>query len=358
MLDFLSKTYYGSTVTEWAIALTVIFSSLIIGKVVYWFFQNVIGRLTKKTETDLDDIILDMVEEPVTMMIVITGIRLGINQLELSEKMASRVDFSYEFIFTLLVSWTLARTYDALHKKYIAPLAAKTETEIDDYILPVINKVVKLIIWGLGIVLALNNAGYDISAILAGLGIGGLAFALAMQHTVGNLMGGLNIFIDRHIKIGDRIQLKGDSGLIDGVVQEIGLRTTKIKTRYEGRIVMLPNSLLTSTEVVNVESEDGRQVFNVFKLSPTTSPDNVDLAMAEFKRIAQENPNTKELVVTGLIAVSEISYDIMLLFWVKPDASNVKTKTAIFMDILRFLEKSGIKLTERSQLLYNKDIAV
>lgn len=351
-----SELYYGNTIKDWAIALSIIFGSLIFGKLVYWFLKNIIGFFTKKTKNRLDDIILDMIEEPVAFVIVLTGILFGVKTLSFSAEAILKVEYIFKFLFTLSASWFLSRLYDALHQEYIAPLAAKTETDLDDNLLPVIRKIVKLIIWSLGIIVALNNIGYDVSTVVAGLGIGGIAFALAVQHTFGNLIGGLNIFVDNHFKVGSRIQMKGSIGLIDGVVQEIGLRTTIIKTRYEGRLMLIPNSKIVTSEVINVDSEDGRQVFTVYKLAPQTTASKVELVMQELKLIVENNPDTKkDLIVSGLIQVTEISTDVMLLYWIKPEASNLKTRTAVNLEIIRLFEKLEVKLTEKSAYRYDKD---
>lgn len=189
------------------------------------------------------------------------------------------------------------------------------------------------------------------------LGIGGLAFALAAQHTVGNLIGGLNIFLDRHFKPGTRIQFRSESGEpIDGVVENIGFRTMKVKTRYEGRVVNVPNSTVANQAVVNVDSEAGRQMFAVYKLAPSTKHDKIEVALKLLKDIARSHENTTDVAVTGFVQVSEVSRDIMLLYWIKPDASNLKTRTAINLEIVKQFEEHGINFTDRVHYEYQKEV--
>ena len=116
------------------------------------------------------------------------------------------------------------------------PLAEKTATSLDDHLLPLFRKGLNAILWTIGIIVALNNAGYNITPVLAGLGIGGLAFALSVQHTFGNILSGLLIYTDGHFKVGDRIQLRSERADIDGIVTDIGLRTSTVKTRSEAPI--------------------------------------------------------------------------------------------------------------------------
>ncbi|MCP4451663.1 MAG: mechanosensitive ion channel family protein [Planctomycetes bacterium] len=218
----------------------------------------------------------------------------------------------------------------------------QTESDLDDQLVPVIRKAVKLSIWTIAVIMALDNAGYEVFSILAGLGIGGLAFALAAQETVGNFFGSIAIFIDKPFKVGDRIQAHGH----DGVVTAVGLRSTRIKSRYQGRTITIPNSKVAGEDVVNVDSENGRQVFSVYRLTPEMDDTQITAAMDLLKHIAKSDPDTQDKVVTGFFAITEYSRDIMLLYWVDPDASNLKTRTRINLEIIRLFKEKEIQLVK------------
>lgn len=352
----MDNLYYGNTVIEWLIAGGLVLLSFVVGRILYWVFKNLVKKLTKRTASNLDDLIIDMIEEPIVFMVVLLGIRFGIETLNFSEGALQIVEYAFAFILTLSVTWLIIRLYNALHHEYLVPLADKTATDLDDHLLPVVKKGLNVVLWTIGIIIALNNAGYDVTAVLAGLGIGGLAFALAVQHTFGNVVSGMLIYSDSHFKIGDRIQVQGRWGKIDGVVQDIGVRTTRVKTRYEGRIVNIPNTFLTDQDVINVETEDGRQLFAVYKLAHDTSAEQIKNFMAALKESVKSTEGTKELVVTGLVKVSEISLDVMHLYWVENESSKVKTRTAVNLKIMEAMETEKIKFSERTMTRYNKDV--
>ena len=350
------KLYYGNTLFQWLTVAFLIVLSLLIGRIVYWTFKTVFLRLAKKTKTKLDDIIIDLIEEPLTVMVVLFGFRFAIRTLSLSESVYTLFEYSFKFILTISVTWLVSRLYDSLHKEYFVPMAERTKTDLDDHLLPIIRTGVFLTIWSLGILIALNNAGYDVTAVLAGLGIGGFAFALAIQHTFANMMGGLIIYIDGHVKLGDRVQLQGEYSKIDGKVQNIGWRTTKIKTRYEGRIVSVPNAMITNQELINVETEDGRQVFEMYKVSTDTSIEKLKAMKKLLRESVESCEDTKDFLVTGFIKANEISFDFMLLYWVKPDASNVNTRDAVNFEIVKRMKEQEIVFADRTRLHYNKDV--
>lgn len=352
----MNELYYGNTILAWISAGGLILISLVLGKILYWLFKNIAGPFIRKSGREFLDLIIDMIEEPIIFMIVIVGIRYSLNTLDLTDNIIETADYSLSFVITLTITWLITRLYNAVHKRYLIPLAETTETTLDDHLLPLFRKGLNSIVWILGTIIALNNAGYNIAPILAGLGIGGLAFALSVQHTFGNILGGLLIYTDGHFKIGDRIQLQGQRGHVDGIVTDIGLRTTTVRTRYEGREVNIPNSYLTDREIVNVESESGRQTFAVYKLANDTAPDKVRAFISIVKEAVNSTPGTKEKVVTGLLSVNDIGLDVMLLYWIDPDVSNLKTRTEINLKILEGMHSEGIRFSDSNMITYNKDI--
>lgn len=337
-----AKTFYGNTILDWSQTALIIIAAVVIGKLVYWLIGKTIKRLAAKTKTQFDDIVVDMVEEPFVFGVVIMGFWYGLSRLTLPKAAGIAVDRSIQALLILDGAWLITRMFDALVEEYLVPLARKTESDLDDHIVSIIRKGVKISVWIIAIIMAMDNAGADVFSILAGLGIGGLAFALAAKDAVANFFGSIAIFIDKPFKVGDRIQTCG----YDGVVTEVGLRSTRIRTRYQGRIVTIPNLMIAAADIVNVETENGRQVFAVYRLTPKISSEQVTAAMDILKKIANNDSDTQEKVVSGFFAITEYSRDIMLLYWVKPDASNLKTRTRINLEIIKQFEANKIELVK------------
>ena len=337
-----TKTFYGNTVADWVKACVIVIAALILGRVLYWLIGRTIKRAAAKTKTHVDDVLVDLLEEPIVFGVIIAGIWYGLQTLTLPAEAGQAIDRIVWALFTLDGAWLVTRVFDAVVTEYLIPIARKTESELDDYLVPILSKSVKIAIWTVALIMALDNAGFDVLAILGGLGIGGLAFALAAQDSVGNFFGSIAIFLDKPFRVGDRIQVQG----YDGVVTTVGFRSTRIRTRYEGRIVTIPNQLIAKSDVVNVETENGRQVFAVYRLTPDMEDEQIQLAMDLLKGIAQSDPDTQEKVVTGFFAITEYSRDIMLLYWIKPEASNLQTRTRINLEIVRQFKNRDIHLVK------------
>lgn len=342
MKEILTKTYYGNTVLQWLTTFGIIVCALVVGRIIYWLIGKTVKRMAAKTRTHLDDILVDMLEEPVVVAVVLAGIWYGLVMLTMSRRAKEIVNDVVYALLILNAAWLITRVFDALIKEYLLPFAQKTESDLDDHLVPIVTKGVKVSIWLIASIMALDTAGVNVFSMLAGLGIGGLAFALAAQHSVGNFFGSLAIFVDKPFRVGDRVQVRGH----DGVVTAVGLRSTRIRTRYEGRIVTIPNLAVAESDVVNVDTENGRQVFAVYRLTPDMDDEQIVRAMTLLKEIAESDPDTQEKVVTGFFAITEYSRDIMLLYWIKPEASNLQARTRINLDIVRLFRQNSIELVK------------
>lgn len=343
-LGLFKKTFYGNTVIDWMESALIIIAAVVLSKTIYWLIGKTVKRFAARTKTQFDDILVDMAEEPFVLAIVIGGIYYGLKNLTLSETADGMVDKVVQALLILNAAWLVTRMFDALVREYLVPIAKKTDSELDDHIVTIIRKGVKISVWLIAVIMAMDNAGLDVYSILAGLGIGGLAFALAAKDVVGNFFGSIAIFLDKPFKVGDRIQVCG----FDGVVTEVGLRSTRIRTRYEGRIVAIPNQSVTEANIVNVDTENGRQIFAVYRLTPDMDEEQIEQAMQVLRTIVEEDPDTQQKVVTGFFAITEYSRDIMLLYWINPDASNLKTRTRINLRIIRQFRKLNIELVKAS----------
>ena len=315
-MNFLEKTYYGNTVLDYLICLGIILGGVIVAKILYWISKNIIKRVTKRTKTNLDDIIVDKVEEPVVFGLILTAAWYGFAYLNypitdvvgIHEKTGDIIEWKlleptefqdyvksayswvevfiknfFNFLIVINLTWLFSRLADALIEEYVVPITEKSKSDLDDQLLPIFRKGLRIIIWTLGVIIGLNNAGYDVGAVLAGLGIGGLAFALAAQDTVKNFFGGIMIFADKPFQIGERIQIGG----IDGVVKEIGIRSTRVET-LAGRIVTVPNSMFSDEAVENIDKEPTRKIILNLGLTYDMTAEQMEQAIQVLKDIENE----------------------------------------------------------------------
>ena len=348
MQDLLTQTYYQNTLQAWLIAAAIIIGSIVFGKMIYWIFSRVVRAFTSRSETRLDDILIDMIEEPVVFMIIASGIWFGLETLALPARLEAAVGNSYHVIVALLVGWLLSRLFDAFYREYLVKVVEQSETDLDDQLAPIVAKGVKITIWSMAFIIGMNNAGYDVAALIAGLGIGGLALAMAAKDTVSNIFGGFTIFTDKPFNIGDRVKVSG----FDGSITEIGLRSTRLKT-LDGRIVTIPNSTFTGSAVENVSWEPSRKVVLNIGLVYETTPDQIEQAMKMLKQIVDNHASTEEDTWMAFNAFGDFALNICFIYYIRKGEDIGATQTEINLAILRQFGEHKLEMAFPTQTLYH-----
>jgi MscS family membrane protein len=350
MQEFFSKTFYGNTVGTWAISLLIIVGGIIVSKIVYFIISKVVKRYTKKSKAKLDDILVDMVEEPIVFAIIILGVWYGVDYLDLPVKFDNFMSKVYYILITFNVAWLITRLFDALVKEYLAPRVSGTDSDLDDQLLPIARKGVKVTVWAIAIVVGLNNAGYDVGALIAGLGLGGLAFAMAAKDSVANLFGGFTVFTDKPFTIHDRIVVNG----FDGTVEEIGIRSTRLKT-LAGRIVTIPNAVFANEAIENISSEPGRKITVDLGLTYDTTAEQLENAMKIIKEIALANEDIEnDNIVSTFLSFGDSALIIRLVYYIKKGSGIYDTMSAVNMEILKQFTAAGLDFAFPSQTIYTK----
>lgn len=347
-MDFLQTIYYGNTVQQWLISLSIILVVVLLGKVIYWVFSKVIKTFTAKTKTELDNIIIELIEKPIVFMFMAGGIWFSFSLLSLPDAFSAAIDNSLHIIIAFLVGWLSVRIFDAFYQGILLPWADRTDNDLDDQLMPILRKGVRMIIWVMAVVIGLNNAGYNVGAILAGLGIGGLALAMAAKDTVSNIFGGFTIFADQPFRINERVKIDG----YDGTIIEIGIRSTRLLT-LEGRVVTIPNSIFTDAPVENVSREPSRKIKLNLGLTYDTSASQMEQAMTILKGINQANSHTEDKTILSFNAFGDFSMNIMFIYYIKSGESIAETQSQINLEILRQFNANNLEFAFPTQTLYN-----
>ena len=289
-MDILNKIFFGNTLFEWGVGLIILLGSFIVVKILYWIFSKIIKKATSKTKNKLDDVLVEKLERPIVFFVFLIAYWVAIHYLNFQESLLNNLEKVAYFALAINITSVLAKITDALIVHIVMPLTEKTESGFDDQLIPVIRKALKALIWSLGLIIGLDNIGFDITAMIAGLGIGGLALALAAQDSVKNIFAGVMIFLDKPFKLKDRIQISG----FDGTVEEVGIRSTRIRT-LEGRIVTIPNCTFTDNSVINVSSQPALKVKINLGLTYDTDENDMQKAIDILEDIAKTSKNYDSL---------------------------------------------------------------
>ncbi len=351
MTEFFEKQFYGNTVANRGISLLIILGVFILSKILYWITKNIIKKFTAKTKSNLDDILIDMLEEPLITVLMIFGFWLAFKRLDFGQNVDIWVGRAFYFAVAIDITWLISRLTNSLLKEYLSPLSKKSTNKLDDQLVLVLQKTTRSIIWILGIIVALNNAGFDVGALIAGMGIGGLALAMAAKDTISNMFGGLTVFLDKPFKLNDRIKIDG----YDGFIVDIGLRSTRLKT-LEGRIVTIPNSHFSENSIENISIEPSRKVKLNLGLTYDTTPENMQLAMDILKDITENNTNLEKDYLISFTNFGDFSLGILYIYYIKKESDIFKTQTDINLEILNRFNKNKLEFAFPTQTIYTSNL--
>ena len=244
--ELLVNEYFGNPVQNYLISFGMIIGFILLGRIVDFFLKNYLRRIIGRTKNKLDDIIMNALEKPSFMFFLVVGFYAGSYFLTVPETVRVIATKLVKSLLVFAMSWFVINVLDLLIEEYIAPLTKKTDTELDDQLMPLLKKLVKIALVTIAAIMILSDLGFDVTSILAGLGIGGLAFAFAARDLIVNIFGGIAIIFDRSFKINDRIKVMG----VEGNVKEIGLRTTIVES-VDGTKLIIPNSKIADNVIEN-----------------------------------------------------------------------------------------------------------
>jgi len=220
----------------------------IILKLFVFISEKVILRFTKKTKTDIDDILVERLSKPLTLMITLLGLRLAFAELPFSDTVSGILGKSIESIMILITAYIAYIVIDTIVVRGFRKLASRTKSEVDDSLINFFHGAMKVVAVIFVLLYVMALWGIDLGPYLAGLGIAGIAIAFALQSSLSNIFGGISMLLDKTIKVGDTVYLDADT---KGEVIQIGLRSTKIKT-FDNEVIIVPNGKLADSRIQNI----------------------------------------------------------------------------------------------------------
>jgi MscS family membrane protein len=268
VLDLFNVKSSGNTVVHYVLSALFLVCAILLRRFVTTIIFNQLKKLAAKTETTLDDKLFPAMEAPTATFVMVCGIFAALKVLKLSPTADHAISVGSTVAFSLVIFWGMLRAFDAIID-HVAEIAREKQMGIAAF-MPWIKKSLLTLFIVIGTLLTIQSLGYNVSTILQGLGIGGLAFALAAKDTIANLFGSLVVAVDQPFRIGDVVKI----GAYTGTVEDIGLRSTKIRLIDKSLLVM-PNKMVSSEAVVNLSRFSQRRVEQVLGLTYDTTPDQM-----------------------------------------------------------------------------------
>ncbi|MBN2676250.1 MAG: mechanosensitive ion channel [Alphaproteobacteria bacterium] len=326
-MEILSYVYWGNSIQDYILVLGFLILSSLVGRILPYLLKDSLKSFVEKTETKIDDIIFLTLERYAHLLFVLFGFWIGIEALVLPKGLQTGLDQAFNVLFIVLLAKGILFTLDNLMAEYIAK---RKGAEVH---LPVMRKVIHFFGWGVAGILILNYAGYNVTSLIAGLGLGGLALAMASKDYVSNLFGGVTIFVDKPFRLNDWIKI--DS--YEGTIEDIGFRSTRLKTP-EGAIVTIPNSKFTESSIENLSVSKCRHMTVQIALSSETTETQVRAIIKKLESVLEKNKLVQKGFSVYLNNVNMSQLEIVVSCFL-PIEEYLKKRSDLNLQILNVLEQ-------------------
>jgi MscS family membrane protein len=329
MDNVLSLIFFENTVRQWLISAAFIAGGIVAGKICSLVMRLILHHICRKTSTDIDDMLVLALERPLGIAVTLSAAALGIRGLFLYETARIWANRILGSLFIVILAWAFARVLDILIHRLV-PVKDYSIGSGETDIRPLLRKFCGAVIWIIAGALILRGLGYDVSALLAGLGLGGAALALASKDTLANFFGSITVFMDRPFRLNDRIKI----GAYEGFITEMGIRTSRLQT-LENRIVSIPNSIFAANPIENLSSAPSLRVVRNFSLKWDNGPDKIGRALEILREICTALPELTGSPQAEIVSMGGGLCQVSLTFFVSPQADYGNTVNQVNLDILR-----------------------
>jgi len=316
----------------------------VITNVIFFYLK----KLAEKTETTLDDKLFPALEGPVATLVMVLGIFAALTVLQLSEHVDRLINTSATFAALTVILWGFIRAGGAI-LDHLEEIAHEKHMTVATF-MPLIKKSLFVFTVIVGLLLIADSMGAKIGVFLTSLGIGGLAFALAAQDTIANLFGSFVVVVDQPFKVGDVVKI----GAAEGKVEDIGLRSTKIRTGAR-TLIVIPNKAVATEAITNFSRMPQRRIDQVLGLTYDTTHDQMQLILEDIRAILRSDPGVhQELIAVNFSNYSASSLDIQLV-WFASDpnwAKHMEVRERINLKIMQAVAARGLSFAFPTSVLH------
>jgi MscS family membrane protein len=339
----------GLLLWQWVALPFLVAAAWLLGRLFGWLTRAALGRLSARTAVRWDDLLLQRLAAPLTFGWALVAAWVLLELLGLyapAQAFAGRV---LRALSLFAVFWALWRVVD-LASRGVRRLEWVAASPSAQSLLDIGGSVAKAGVLAMGVVAALSQLGYPVASLLAGLGIGGLAIALAAQKTVENLFGSVSLAADEPFRVGDFVKIED----FVGTVETIGPRSTRIRT-LDRTLITLPNGRLADMRIENFTSRDRMRLATVLGLVYSTTSGQMRAVLEGVEAALRAHPRIwPDAVVVRLAAFSASSLDVEVMAWFQTSdwAEFQAIRQEMLLDILSVVERAGTSFAFPTQTVH------
>lgn len=345
---FLNYTVLGKPVVPIVIAVSIVLLAFVLKNILAKIILKPLLSFGKRSHSDILVHVTEVIGPPLKLSIVFLGFYIASKWLDFP-KLDPFINLFFKTFVTFIIFSILYRMVDKFSSLF-SFFSSRMGTQINEDIQNFLTKSLRILVIVIAIMAILQEWGINVSAFVASLGLGGLAFALAAKDTVANLFGSLVIFSDRPFQIGDWVQTPD----VEGNVEEIGIRSTKIRT-FAQSLVNVPNATIANASITNWSRMGKRRVRTRLGLTYTTSIEQMKRIIEEITGMLENHPEVhKEVIVVNFDEFESSALSILVNFFTITISSkeHLNTRQDINFKIMDIVARHGASFAFPSQSLY------
>jgi len=306
---FLERKFFDNALWKYLFSLVYIFLAFYVSKLLDFLTRIWLKRWTQRTKTTFDDLALQLLNGPVRIVSFVILLRIGLEVFTWPPVVQIIMAKAFAVIVAATITYTVLKLVDLLMGFWHLRVAQDADKEFNEQLFPILRKTLKVFVVIVATLVTLSNIGVNVTAAIASLSVGGLALGLAAQDTVANVFGAVSVFIDKPFRIGDRIQLDA----VDGVVESIGMRSTRVRN-LDGHLITVPNKTMGNATITNVTRRPNIKTIMDIGVTYDTPMEKLRRAIDLLKETYQAHPKTSDLIVSfNQFAAS--SLNIRVIHW-------------------------------------------
>jgi MscS family membrane protein len=329
-------------------SLGILLATVLMRRVVLAMVFKVLTRVSSRTSSTLDDKLFAGLHGPLSAFLLVLGTFLSLALLNFDPQIDRVVLWIFQITVMTVIFWGFLRSSDIV-ADHLHEQAKDKSLGVTPFI-PLIKKTLRVFFVIIGVILIIQNMGYSVGSLLAGLGIGGLAVALAAQESLSNFFGSLVVAVDRPFKLGDFIQI----GAVMGTVEEIGLRSSRLRTPQR-TLVTIPNKMMASEVITNYSAMPQRRVDLTIGLTYDTTPEQMTAIVEDFRTILKNDPGVhQDFLAVNFLTYGACSLDIQVIYFAADSniAKSFELRERINFAIMRAVNACGLSFAFPTQTLH------
>ena len=331
--DFFRTEILQTSLWNLVLAFLAILAGVVVSQLIVAFVNWRLRKTDEKGEGGVDPKTVRAISRPLFWLAMQGGIWLAVEIIGLPEEIEKFCERALLALAAAIVTWAAMGLID-LFAAYLSRLTSRTESKLDDQLVPLVRKALKIFVVVVAAVLVLQNMGYNVTGLVAGLSIFGLALGLAAQETLGHFFGGIILFVERPFSVGDWITIDGG---LEGTVEEVGFRSTKIRT-FAKTLITVPNGKVAHAAIENFSRMPIRRISMTLGISYSPSGEQVRAALDEIRALIRNDERIDQTFwMVYLKDLQDSSLGVMLYLF---------TKTTVWADYLAIREDLLLKIKD------------